>query len=134
VVRAFPAPPRHDDAAGQFVVVPWQAARGRTGHVAGGAVVSVPSRTTRPDRGTCHRRVRLTDVAAAALDLPAGTEGVVYHQLTPFGPYLVAVAAIADDLLILDEAEFTWLATGPLPGVPAAADLNGARQRALGVA
>ena len=95
--------------------------------------MSVPSRTTQLDRGTYHRRVRLADVAAAAVDLPAGTEGVIYRRLTPFGPYLVAVAAIADDLLILDEDEFTYLATAPLPGALVAAGLNLTRQRALGV-
>ena len=95
--------------------------------------MSVLSHTAQPNRGAHHRRVRLTDVASATVDLPAGTEGVIYRRLTPFGPYLVAVAAIADDLLILDEAEFTWLATGPLPGAPSAADVNGAWRRALGV-
>ena len=96
--------------------------------------MSVPSRITQLDQRTHHRRVRLTDVAAAAVDLPAGTEGVTYRRLTPFGPYLVAVAAIADDLLILDEDEFTWLATAPLPGALLAAGLHHARQPALGMA
>ena len=96
--------------------------------------MSVPDCITQREERAQLGRVRLADVTAAALDLPAGTEGVVCSRLAPFGPYLVAVADIADDYLILDEDEFTWLTTAPVTGAPTVDRFAGRQPWALGSA